>query len=39
MVVVFPVITALAARNRATTVHYVHLGGQPALNGYSALFS
>jgi 1-aminocyclopropane-1-carboxylate deaminase len=24
---------------RGSTVLYAHLGGQPALNGYSALFS
>ena len=25
--------------DRTATVLYAHLGGQPALNGYSALFS
>jgi 1-aminocyclopropane-1-carboxylate deaminase len=25
--------------DRSSTVLYAHLGGQPALNGYSALFS
>jgi 1-aminocyclopropane-1-carboxylate deaminase len=24
--------------DRSSTVRYAHLGGQPALNGYSALF-
>jgi len=36
---VFDTIVVCGEIARDSTVLYAHLGGQPALNGYSALFS